>query len=146
MDTKELNKEDIPWSYPLCFNGECKKKDDCMHYQARLLKYENRQYGPAVYPAAWQNGECEEYRKKRLIRKAWGFTHLYDNVPARQRADARQAVHSVFGNGNGPYYRAYHGETMLSPERQEEIMKVLKEYGSAEGVKFDHYVTVWDFD
>jgi hypothetical protein len=35
---------------------------------------------------------------------------------------------------------------MVSPKRQEEIKKVLSEYGNTEEVKFDHYVTVWDFD
>jgi hypothetical protein len=35
---------------------------------------------------------------------------------------------------------------MISPKRQEEIMEVLAKYGSTEGIKFDHYVSVWDFD
>jgi hypothetical protein len=35
---------------------------------------------------------------------------------------------------------------MLSPEKQEEILEVLAKYGSVEGVRFDHYVTDWDFD
>ena len=113
---------------------------------ARLLKYENRRYGPAVYPSAWQNGECDEFREKRLVRKAWGFAHLFDNVPGRRRAEARQAVHSVFGNGNGPYYRAHHGDILLSPKRQKEIVEALSEFCNADDVKFDHYVTVWDFD
>ena len=146
MDNKELNRNDIPGSYPLCFNDECKKKGICMHYQARLLMDESRHYGRAIYPTAWQNGECDEFREKRLVKKAWGFTHLYDNVPARQRADARQAVHSVFGSGNGPYYRAHHGEIMLSPEMQEKVVEALSGFCGKEDVKFDHYVTCWDFE
>ena len=35
---------------------------------------------------------------------------------------------------------------MISPKRQAEIMDILKSYGSIEGIKFDHYVTDWDFD
>ena len=35
---------------------------------------------------------------------------------------------------------------MLSPEKQKEILKVLAKFGSVEGIKFDHYVTDWDFD
>ena len=87
-----------------------------------------------------------EFREKRLVKKAWGFAHLYDSIPQRQRADAREAVHSVFGSGNGPYYRAHHGEIMLSPEMQEKIIGALGGFCSKEDVKFDHYVTVWDFD
>ena len=47
---------------------------------------------------------------------------------------------------NGPYYRAHHGELMLSPKQQDEIMKIIAKFGSTEGISFDHYVTDWDFD
>ena len=146
MDNKELTYKDIPMGYPLCFNNECAKKDCCMHYQARLLLPEGRHYGPAIYPTAWQEGNCNYFREKRLMRKAWGFTHLYDNIPQRQKTEARQSVHAFFGRGNGPYYRVHHGELMLSPKQQDEIMKIIAKFGSTEGIHFDHYVTEWDFD
>ena len=146
MENKELTYKDIPMGYPLCFNSECTKKDCCMHYQARLLMPDSRYTGSAVFPTAWQNGECKCFREKRLVRKAWGFNHLYDNIPQRQRAEARQSVHAFFGRGNGPYYRVHHGENMLMPKEQDEIMKIIAKFGSTEGIKFDHYVTGWDFD
>ena len=46
---------------------------------------------------------------------------------------------------NGPYYRVHHGENMLSPQKQEEILKVVAMFGSIEGIGFDHYVTDWAF-
>ena len=92
-----------------------------------------------------QNGECKYFREKRLVQKAWGFTHLYDNVPQRDKADARRCVRSSFSGGNGPYYRYHHGENLLSPEQQEEIMKIIAQYGSTDGIRFDHYVEAWDF-
>ena len=49
------------------------------------------------------------------------------------------------GRHHGPYYRVHHGENMLTPEEQEEIMKILAQYGSTEGVRFDHYVEGLDF-
>ena len=146
MEEKELNRKVIPMGYALCFNSECTKKDSCMHYQARLLMPEGRYSGSAVFPTAWQDGTCKCFRVKRLVRKAWGFEHLYDNVPLRDKAEARHCVHSFFGRGNGPYYRVHHGENMLSPEEQEKILKILSEFGSTEGIRFDHYVTGWDFD
>ena len=145
MEEKKLTYKDVPMDYPLCFNGECTKSAFCMHYQARLLLPANRHHGPAVYPTAWQDGACKYFREKKLVQKAWGFTHLYDNVPRHQRAEARQCVHSLFGCGNGPYYRAHHGEIMLSPEKQESIMEVISEFGSTDGIRFDHYVEDWDF-
>jgi hypothetical protein len=67
-------------------------------------------------------------------------------VPQRQKAEARHYVHALFGRGNGPYYRAHHGDIMLSPQKQEDILAVLAKFGSIEGIGFDHYVIDWDFD
>ena len=145
MDEKKLTYKDIPLRYPLCFNDECAKKACCMHYQARLLLPEDRHHGSAVYPTAWQDGECKYFRVKRFVQKAWGFTHLYDNVPHYQRAEARRNVRFFFSGGFGPYYRYHHGENLLSPEQQEEIMKIIAQYGSTDGIRFDHYVEAWDF-
>ena len=140
-----LESKNIPMGYPLCFNSECAKKDCCMHYQARLLMPENRYHGSAVFPTAWQDGPCKCFREKRMARKAWGFKHLYDHVPQRDKAEARHCVRSFFSGGNGPYYRYHHGENLLSPEQQEEIMKIIAQYGSTDGIRFDHYVEAWDF-
>ena len=141
----DFSAKDIPAGYPLCFNNECAEKGRCMHYQARLLMPEGRHYGSAVFPTAWQDGACKCFREKKLVQKAWGFTKLYDNIPRWQRAEARHCVRSYFSGGNGPYYRYHHGENLLSPEQQEEIMKIIAMFGSTEGIKFDHYVTEWDF-
>lgn len=142
---KELKVKNIPWGYPLCFNEACAEKEKCMHYHARLLMPEERYSGPAVYPAAWKEGECRCFCEKKLVKKAWGFTKLYNNVPKNLKVEARQCVHAYFGRGQGPYYRVHHGENMLSPKQQEDILNIIAKYGPIEGVQFDHYVTDWDF-
>ena len=142
----QLESKDIPMGYPLCFNDECTKKACCMHYQARLLMPENRYHGSAVFPTAWQDETCKCFREKRLVQKAWGFTHIYDNVPHYQRAEARFCVRSYFSGGCGPYYRYHHGDNKLSPRQQADIMAILATFGSTDGIRFDHYETAWDFD
>ena len=145
MKEKELKAEDIPWGYALCFNDACNRKGSCMHYQARLLNVQDRHTGQAVYPTAWQQGECPCYCEKRMVKKAWGFKHLYDNVPKYFKTEARRRVRSYFSAGMGPYYRVYHGENMLTPTQQHDILQILAQYGSTEDIKFDHYETDWDF-
>ena len=44
------------------------------------------------------------------------------------------------------YYRVNNGENMLWPKQQEDIMKIIAEFGTTEGVKFDYYVTDWNFE
>ena len=81
---------------------------------------------PMKYPLCF-NGECGD--KDRCM-----------------HYQARQCVHALFSGGNGPYNRVHHGENMLSPQKQEEILAVLAKFGSIEGIRFDHYVTDWNFE
>ena len=58
---------------------------------------------------------------------------------------ARQCVQSYFSSGCGPYYRYHHGENMLSPSQQQDILNILAKFGTTDGLRFDHYVEDWDF-
>ena len=146
MEEKKLTYKDIPMGYSSCFNDECTKKECCMHYQARLLMPEDCFKGSAVFPTAWQDGACKCFREKRLVRKAWGFTHIYNNVPHRDLPEARANVRSYFSGGCGPYYRYHHGENKLSPKQQADIRAILSKFGPTDGLAFDQYEMDWDFD
>ena len=143
---KPLEIKNIPYGYPLCFNEECLLRDKCMHYQAYLLKGGTQLAGSAIYPEAWKNGKCQRFNEVKMVKKAWGFTRIYNNVPHYQKAEARQRVMNYFSRGCGPYYRYHHGENKLSPREQEDIIAILAKFGTTEGIAFDHYETNWDFD
>ncbi len=142
---KQLELKNIPWEYELCFNENCPLREKCLHYQAYLLQPARRLGGPAIYPSAWKSGECSRFTEAKLIQKAWGFDHLYDNVPNNLKSAARQDVHAYLGSGQSAYYRVHHGERMLSPRQQRDILHILSRYCSTEGISFDHYVTDFDF-
>ena len=146
MEEKELTYKDVPNSYALCFNENCPLREKCLHYQAYLLKSEDRLGGPAIYPDAWKSGQCQRFNEAKLVQKAWGFTHIYDHVPQRDKAEARSCVQSYFSRGCGPYYRYHKGENKLSPKQQADIVAILATFGSTDGLAFDHYETAWDFD
>ena len=143
---KQLESKNIPWGYPLCFNEDCPLREKCLHYRAYLLKSAEQLSGPAIYPDAWKSGQCQRYNEVKKVQKAWGFTHIYDNVPHYCRAEARHRVRSYFSGGCGPYYRYHHGENLLTPEQQEDVMKIIAKFGSTDGIHFDNYVEAWDFD
>ena len=68
METKELKAKDIPMGYALCFNDACNRKDTCMHYLANMLTNQQERFiGQAVYPTAWQNGECRCYCEAAVL-------------------------------------------------------------------------------
>lgn len=137
--------KNISSNYELCFNESCELHHKCMHYQAYLHKPENRCGGPAVYPSAWKDGTCRSFREDKPVQMAWGFSRIYDNVPHHLTTEARRCVMNYFSSGCGPYYRYHHGEQLLSPRQQEDIMNILARYGSTDGLAFDHYVTAYDF-
>ena len=141
----QLKLKNIPWGYAVCFNETCQLREKCMHYQAYLLTSDNQSSGHAILPSAWQNGPCRRYNEAKLIKKAWGFTNIYNNVPYYQKAEARRKVKNYFSSGNGPYYRYHHGDNKLTPSQQEDIMKILSAYGSTDGLTFDHYEIDYDF-
>ena len=141
----QLKYENIPNGYELCFNNNCQLRECCLHYQAYRLQPEARLHGPAIYPAAWKSGQCQHFRDAKPVQKAWGFSQLYKNVPRHQKAEARECVMNYFSSGCGPYYRYHHGENLLSPRQQEDIMNILARFGSTDGLAFDHYVTDFDF-
>ena len=145
MTEKELKYENLPYGFQVCFNNDCKLRETCMHYQAGLLQPADKLSGHAVFPQAWKSGTCKCYLEKKIIKKAWGFSRIYRNVPQKEKAEARMYVKSYFSSGNGPYYRYHHGENLLSPKQQEDIMKILADYGPTEDLAFDHYVTDFDF-
>ena len=145
MMEKELKYENLPYGFQVCFNNDCKLRETCMHYQAGLLQPADKLSGHAVFPQAWKSGTCKCYLEKKIVRKAWGFSRIYRNVPQKEKAEARMYVKNYFSSGNGPYYRYYHGENLLSPKQQEDIMKILADYGPTEDLAFDHYVADFDF-
>ena len=143
---KELEIKDIPSKYKLCFNEACQLRDNCMHYQAYLRKSETVLAGPAIYPDAWKNGQCEHFNEVKIVTKAWGFTRIYNNVPQYLVATARRKVSNYFSRGCGPYYRYHHGENKLTPHQQQDILNILAQYGPTDGLTFDHYEKGWDFE
>lgn len=140
-----LEMENIPSGYSVCFNGNCGLRDRCLRHQVYLLTSVGRQVGSAVYPSAWASGECQQFCEASPVQMAWGFGQIYKNVPRYQQAEARRQVKAYFSSGNGPYYRYHHGENKLSPSQQADILKILARFGPTEGLAFDHYETAFDF-
>lgn len=145
MEEKKLVFEDAPWNYSLCFNSECKKCDLCLDYLIGPLVPEDYYTGNAVYPSAWKDGDCRCFREKKIVKFAWGFNNLYANQTRGQTSDIRSSIRAYIGNGMSAYYRYHHGERLLTPKQQQEILDIVKLFCSKENATFDHYVLAWDF-
>ena len=145
MNEKPQNFNEAPWGYALCFNHDCAMRDECMHYHIGRLAPDDRTIGSAIYPSAWKNGNCRHFAKIEKVQFAWGFNGLYKNLPHKRVSEARMALRRFIGNGVSAYYRVHHGEKLLSPARQQEILDFMAQFCSTDGLRFDHYVTQYDF-
>lgn len=145
MNEIVLDIQKMPADYAFCFNQQCPLHEHCMHFVVGQQAPCIRLFGPAVYPWALHDGQCEMYRESVPVQMAWGFARLYDHLPHHVIASARRSVQLYFSGGVGPYYRYHHGERKLSPKQQQEIIAIVMSCGSTQIPRFDHYELTYDF-
>ena len=145
MNEKPLNFNEAPWGYALCFNHDCALRDECLHYHFGQLAPDTKTMGSAIYPSAWKDGNCQHFSKIEKVQFAWGFNGLYENLPYNRVSEARKSLRHYMGSGASAYYRVHHGERRLSPAQQQEILDFMAQFGSTDGLQFDHYVEQYDF-
>lgn len=133
----------VPNSYIFCFQGQCPKVENCIHYFAGL-HIDNLKIGTAVFPAAVEGNGCKWYKKLRKVKMAWGFNNLFENVKAKDAPNLRAQIKGYLG-GNGTYYQYHHGVRQLIPEQQTWILRLFKRYGYTDNLQFDGYSEEYDW-
>ena len=68
---------------------------------------------------------------------AYGMTHIYDKVLAKEISSLRNTIIQHFGNGS--YYLRRNGRHPISPEEQVWIQNLFCKYGYADASQFDSY-------
>jgi hypothetical protein len=131
--------------YALCFNQECALKEQCMRYQLGLQATAHRTQGAAVYPSAWKDGTCSSFSTNGEVEMAWGFDGLYKLLSPDMATVARRSLRKHLSAGASTYYRFHHGERLLSPAKQQEIIDFVSQFGPVGEKPFDHYLTAYDF-
>lgn len=145
MDDKKLTFSDAPRDYALCFNKACAACEKCMHFYMGKLAPERITKGSAIYPSALKDGQCQHFAETDEVQFAWGFNGIFRNIPNERVSKVRKALRNYLSNGASTYYRYHNGEKLLSPARQKEIIDFIAQYGSTEGLRFDNYVTAYNF-
>ncbi len=134
----------VPNDWTLCFNPNCPMKKTCMRYFVGEQAPTSLTRGSAVYPNALKGDACEHYFEKRVIRVAWGFHTLFSEVKRKDDVFLRNEIKTFLG-GHGTYYRYMNGQRTLTPEQQQWILDLFRDYGYTANLVFDHYANVYDF-
>lgn len=143
-----------PETYVVCTatEGSCPLSETCLRSKVhRETDYtsasDNRQLTVVnLWNSAFKpmTAECEMYRKAETKRFARGFSHLFDNVPKGIYGEVQMQVQQAF-TSRRVYFYCKNGTQLTSPEEQQRIEKIFKQYGIAEAPQYDGYVDVYDW-
>ena len=136
METKHQN---IPAGWAVCFLAGCRRKQECLRYQAGLNLPDDVETREAVVPSVLKKERCPRFLKTETEHVAYGFTRIFYDVKSRHIADMRSAIRAYLG-GRGTYYRYLHGEQALMPEQQQWIRRLFADYGYPGKVEFDRFL------
>lgn len=136
-----MNEENIyqhmPKHYLLCYNDACSQADTCLR---RLAAQHGRPADlivQAVNPQLNSGPSCRYYKPQNVVRMAYGMLHTYDSVLATDIVPLRRAITDSFGNGS--YYLRRNGKRVITPDEQQRINQLFRDYGYPDGAVFDRY-------
>lgn len=134
----------LPPSWMFCFLDGCPKAGQCLLHRSGELIPKSVTHGSAVFPTALGDDGCQYFKQIRKIHAAFGFNTIFSEVKSKDEKPIRDSIKSYLGSQK-TYYRYHNGEKLLTPEQQQQIINIFREYGYTEGLEFDHYRDVYDF-
>lgn len=142
---KEITTKDVPGRWAVCFLEGCPRCEQCLRHAVVPMMAEHTR-GQSVYPAALSvKGGCPHFTPIRVNRYAWGMSSLFTNVLMRDAPIIRKEIVSILGS-RATYYRYNKGIQKLSPYQQRQILAIFARRGYTEGLTFEHYIEVIDFN
>ncbi len=142
ISTSEAAAQNQPKTCLYCFHDGCTKAATCINYFAGQHA-DGRPLGMCVLPAARTDDGCAYYKETRILRGAWGFNALFEDVKAKDAPLLRRALMQRFGSYK--YYSVYHGTALLNDEEQAWVLALFNRYGYTENLTFDGYTEVYDW-
>lgn len=133
MNNKQPQYETMPEHYVLCFNDECALADECLHRLAARSGRQKDEVVTAVNPVCNSGKSCRYYKPNKVATMAYGMKGSFHEVKADHIASLRNVLIHHFGRGS--YYLRRNGLRPITPEEQQYIASVFRNYGYE--LKFD---------
>lgn len=139
-ETNNFNPTNVPTDYPMCLNRECPLASSCLRQLVEQYATKPSDFWVIVSPEriASQQGDCAYYRSSVKVQFAKGFVNILGNLPNKQTKYVIARLINLFSRRT--YYRIRKGERLLSPDEQQKVLAIFKEYGANDSLKFDAYV------
>jgi len=130
-------KGEKPSYWAFCFNTQCPLAKECALQLSVAYKDADYTRGEAVFPDAFKDGKCKHFRQLKLVRMAYGFEGILDELKRKDSGSFKVRMISYLGSSTS-YYRYKLGQTNLVPEQQKYILAWCQEHGYS-NMKFDRY-------
>ena len=132
-----FNKESAYNSWNYCFNQQCPLAQECAHYLSVTYKKPEQTKGYAIYPDAYHDNKCEHFLQLQMMKMAYGFMNILEELKRKDEANFRVHMTFYFGSKTS-YYRYKLGQTGLVPEQQQYVLKWCQQHGYT-NMRFDRY-------
>ena len=133
MNDKVEKIKKMPEHYLLCFNDDCPLADDCLHRLSARSGQQKDEVVTAVNPVRCSGKSCRYYKPNKVVIMAYGMKDSFHEVKADDISPLRNTLINHFGRGS--YYLRRNGLRPITPEEQQYICSVFRQYGYE--VKFD---------
>ena len=133
MTNKQPQYETMPEHYLLCFNNDCPLADKCLHRLAARSGRQKDEVTLAVNPVRCSGKSCRHYKENKVVTMAYGMKDSFHEVKADHIASLRNTLINHFGRGS--YYLRRNGLRGITPDEQQYISSVFRNYGYE--LKFD---------
>lgn len=133
---EEIFRERAP-HYLVCHIERCPLRDHCLRWLVGRYADSRPLAVNSVNPLHPQvaTQECPLYRENRIEVHAKGMVHFYDDMPKRKEANIRDRLIGMYNRRK--YYEYRNGVRLITPEMQQDILRVCQESGWTAPPRYD---------
>lgn len=133
-----LSFKDAPHDWAICFQDDCPLHDRCLRHRIALLAPAGLTHHTTVLPAARQDDHCALFATAEPVCIARGMKHMLPRRKIGIETQIREKLYVIFGS-RSRFYRYCDGEYDITPEQQQQVINLLRNYGIQSQKPFDTY-------
>lgn len=142
----EFNGQKIPRFYIFCASKSCPQSETCMRHRVlsqlpstrESLSILNPNYADSI-----TDNRCDLYDKFEKKKIAYGFKHMFDNLPLNIAKEIHSDIEFQFSHAT--FYRCKKGAKPTPPDKQAIVKRIFEKHGITTEPQYDKIVEEYHF-
>lgn len=145
MGKETLHYSEVPNCFGMCAATDCPLADTCLRRIAFSILPADVIFPSTLNPKTIEAmaGKCKYYRPNKKVRFAKGFVRTTNALTVSASGPFRYGLIGKWGIRK--YYQKRKGETLLSPDEQQQVIALAKKLGLNQEEYFDSYVEEYNW-